>query len=103
MSLLKKSVTAGLAVLTLMGGVATTATPASAWYRGGWGAPVAAGVLGGLAAGAIIGSAVRPAYGYGYGYGYPARAYGPPCARVRRPVYDAYGSFAGYRLTRVCD
>jgi hypothetical protein len=44
---------------------------------------VAAGVIGGIAAGALIAGATRPAYGYyGYGYGpayYPAPAYGPPC------------------------
>ena len=89
MSAVKKTVAAGLAALTL-----GTATVATSWWRYGWGAPVAAGVLGGLAAGAIIGSAARP-YGYGYGPG----AY--PCVR-RRPVYDAYGNFAGYRPVRVC-
>ncbi len=98
MALLKKSMTAGLVALTLATGVAATATPASAWYRGGWGGPVAAGVIGGLAAGAIIGSAARP-YGYGYGYG-PVY---DGCYRVRRPVYDVYGNFAGYRLARVCN
>jgi hypothetical protein len=41
-----------------------------------WGCGVAAGVIGGIAAGAIIGGALsRPAYGY-YGYG-PAYAYDP--------------------------
>ena len=43
-------------------------------------------------AGAIIGSAVRP---YGYGPG-------PYTCVRRRPVYDAYGNFAGYRPVRVC-
>ena len=99
MTVLKKSLAVGIAAVTLAGSVATTTTPAAAWYRGGYGAPLAAGVIGGLAAGAIIGSAVRPAYGYGY----PAPVYGPRCYRVRRPVYDAYGNFAGYRLRPVCD
>ncbi|UDL95064.1 MULTISPECIES: hypothetical protein [Lichenihabitans] len=105
MSALKKTLLAGLAALTLTAGVATSSAPASAWYRGGgWGAPVAAGVIGGLAAGAIIGSAARP-YGYGYGYGYPAYAEPAyePCYRSRRPVYDEYGNFAGYRPVRVCN
>lgn len=98
MSAVKNTVAAGLAALTLGTATISTSTPAAAWYRYGWGAPVAAGVIGGLAAGAIIGSAVRP-----YGYG-PAYAYGPgpyPCVR-RRPVYDGYGNFAGYRPVRVC-
>ncbi len=100
MSALKKTIAAGLAAASLITATLTAATPAAAQYRYGWGAPVAAGVIGGLAAGAIIGSAARP---YGYGYG-PAYAYGPgpyPCVR-RRAVYDAYGNFAGYRPVRVC-
>ena len=96
MSAFKTTIAAGLAAVTLGTATIATSTPAAAWYRYGWGAPVAAGVIGGLAAGAIIGSAIRP-----YGY---APAYGPgpyPCLR-RRPVYDAYGNFAGYRPVRVC-
>lgn len=103
MSVLKKTMLAGLAALTLSTGVVATTAPAAAWYRGGWGGPVAAGVIGGLAAGAIIGSAVRPAYGYNSYYGYaPAPVY-DPCYRARRPVYDEYGNFAGYRPVRVCN
>ena len=90
MSAVRKTVTAGLAALTLGTATIAASSPAEAWWRYGWGAPVAAGVLGGLAAGAIIGSAARP---YGYGPG--------PCVR-RRPVYDGYGNFAGYRPVRVC-
>ncbi len=92
MSAVRKTVTAGLAALTLGTATVAASSPAEAWWRYGWGAPVAAGVLGGLAAGAIIGSAARP---YGYGPG----PY--PCVR-RRPVYDGYGNFAGYRPVRVC-
>lgn len=96
MSAVKKTFAAGLAALTLGTATMASTTPAAAWWRYGWGAPVAAGVIGGLAAGAIIGSAARP-----YGYG-PAYAYGPrPCLR-RRPVYDGFGNFAGYRPVRVC-
>lgn len=100
MSAIKKTVAAGIAALTLGTATLTTSTPAAAWWRYGWGAPVAAGVIGGLAAGAIIAGAARP-----YGYG-PAYAYGPgpgpyPCIR-RRPIYDGYGNFVGYRPVRVC-
>lgn len=94
MSAVKKTIAAGLAALTLGTATIASSSPAEAWWRYGWGAPVAAGVLGGLAAGAIIGGAVRP-YGYGYGPG------PNPCIR-RRPVYDGYGNFAGYRPVRVC-
>ena len=104
---LRKTFLAGLAALTLATGVAGSTAPAAAWYRGygyGWGGPVAAGVIGGLAAGAIVGSVARP-YGYGYApYGYygPAPVY-DPCYRARRPVFDAYGNVAGYRPVRVCN
>jgi hypothetical protein len=99
MSVLRKTLIAGLAALTLTAGVATSSAPAAAWYRGGygWGAPVAAGVIGGLAAGAIIGSAARPYYGY------PAYAPEGGCYLARRPTYDGYGNFIGYRRMRVCD
>ena len=108
MSFMKSSIAAGLALATLSSGLVATATPAAAR---GWGAPFAGGLIGGLAAGAIIGSATRPAYGYGYApsYGYaPAYGYDPvpvyeSCYRGRRPVYDAYGEFAGYRSVRVCN
>ena len=97
----RKTILAGAAVATVAAGMASS--PAMAW-RGGYGAPLAAGVIGGLAAGAIIGSATHPYYGYGYNYGY-APAYAAPvydaCYRERRPFYDAWGNFAGYRLVRV--
>ncbi len=73
---------------------------------------VAAGILGGLAAGAIIGGAIansQPAYG-GYavapGYhAYPAYAQPGPVACpggywARRPRFDPYGNFMGYSRPR---
>ncbi|WP_091676212.1 hypothetical protein [Methylocapsa palsarum] len=74
------------------------------WYGGGgynWGAPVAAGVIGGLALGALAAGAANP-YGYapGYGYGY-APAYGG-CSLQNQPAYDGWGNFVGYRQVRVC-
>jgi len=56
------------------------------------GCAVGAGVLGGLAAGAIIGSAVAapPSYyapGASYGYYDPP---GPGCYYTRQPVWDPY-------------
>jgi hypothetical protein len=73
-------------------------TQADAHWRGG--GAVAAGVIGGLAAGALIAGATRPAYGYGYGYGpayYPAPVYGPACHWRRERVWDGYG----WRIRRV--
>lgn len=103
-------------VATALAGVlaAGAATPASAggWgYRHGWGhrhwgggGAVAAGVLGGLALGAIAGAAAQqPYYGPGYagaGYGYPA--YGG-CYLVDQPVTDGWGNFVGYQQTQVCE
>lgn len=110
MSMLRKTVTASLAALTVGATLCSASAPAAAWHRGGWGGPAAAGLLGGFAAGAILGSATRPhGYGYGYGYGYgPAYSYGPEpvydsCYLARRPVFDAYGEFSGYRRVRVCN
>lgn len=64
------------------------------WYGGGggWGGPVAAGVLGGLALGALAGSA----YSYGPGY-YDG------CYMQNRPVYDGWGNFVGYQPVQVCN
>jgi hypothetical protein len=77
-------------------GIAAIAAPAPA--QAGNGGAVAAGVVGGLAAGAIIGSAVAPHYGYGY-YGGPY-AYSR-CYNVRQRVLTNYGP--RWRWTRVCD
>ena len=108
MSTLKKSIATGLIAVSLASGAVATSSPAAAWYRGGWGGPLAAGAIGGLALGAIVGSTSHP-YGYGgygyapYGYGYGPTPVYSPCYRGRTPVYDAYGNFAGYRPVRICD
>ena len=72
--------------------------------------PAAAGdgaaLLGGFAAGAIVGGAIASAPRY---YAPPPAVYvAPPpyyvdCGYHRRPVYDAWGNFAGYRYIRACD
>ena len=78
--------------------VAATATSASAQWRGhhhggwGWGGP-AVGIGAGIAAGALIGSAVA-AQPYGGYYGEPGYAYTQPYAYDAGPAY--YGSY-GYR------
>jgi hypothetical protein len=82
---MRKSLTAFAAAGTLT--VATIATPTTADARWGWWGPA----LGGLAVGAIIGSALaRPAYGY-YGYGYPAYSY-----YGYAPAYYGYAYSPGY-------
>jgi hypothetical protein len=56
--------------------------------HGGHGAGIAAGIIGGLAAGAIIGgiAANQGYYGPGYGYG-PGYYYGPGPYAYEAPVY----------------
>jgi hypothetical protein len=73
------------------------------------GCGVAAGVLGGLAAGAIIGGAIAngpppppPYYAPAYGPPPPAAYYdGPPCRVVRERYWDGYGW--SFHRVQVCD
>lgn len=103
---MRKTLTAVVAAATLATAVIAMPTPADA--RRGWWGPA---LIGGLFAGALIGSAfARPYYGgyggYYGGYGYPAYggyygyyrpAYYAPAyyAPVYRPVY--YGGYYGPR------
>ena len=104
--MLKTLTGVALAGVLAVGAVTTTTQQAEAHWRGGGG--VAAGVVGGLAAGAIIGGALAPRYGYGY-YGAPAYyGYGP--AYYGGPVYygrrcwtrRTVGPGGGVRRVRVC-
>ncbi len=85
---MKKTVTAFVAAASIAAAAVATSSTAEARYGWGWGPAV----VGGLAAGAIIGGALaaRPYY-YPYGYyGYaPSPYYGRPC--VWRRVWTAYG------------
>ena len=100
MTKISKTLTALGVAATLA--VAAIAAPQPAEARGG---RIAAGVIGCLAAGAIIGGIASNGYGYGYGpYAYgPAPVYygGPGCYWHRERVWDGYG----WRLhrVRVCD
>jgi hypothetical protein len=100
-----KTLTALTAAAALV--VAAVATPQQAEARGRGGA-VAAGVIGGIALGAIIGGIAsqnnyygRPAYGYGPGYGPGPVYYGGACYWQRERVWDGYGW--RLRRVRVCD
>jgi hypothetical protein len=91
---MRKTLTALVAVASLAAAaVATSSTADARWGRGwGWGPGP---VIGGLAAGAIIGGALAaPYYGYPYGYYAPRPYYGPGC--VWRNVWN------GYRWVRAC-
>jgi hypothetical protein len=86
--------------------VALTAAPSDAFAQRR-GAAIGLGILGGIAAGAIVGSAIANSYGPAYvvqpGYvAYPAYAAGAPVGCpggywARVPVYDPYGNVVGYR------
>jgi hypothetical protein len=100
-----KLVTGALAAAALAG--LLSASPAEAQYRrrGPSGAAVAAGVVGGLALGAMIAGS-RPAYASGPVY-VADPYYAPPpypyCYRTWQPVYDAWGRHVGDRRVRVCE
>ena len=97
---MKKTLLALAAAATV--GITSVATPTAAnaqWRHGwgwghhgfGWGAPVAAGVIGGLAAGAVIGSAFGAPYYYG-GYPYGAYAYDVAPVGYAAPVTYGYAA-----------
>jgi hypothetical protein len=94
------TVTAAAAALTL----ATVAAPQQAQARHG----VNGAIIGGLAAGALLGAAVAngPYYAYGpgpgyYGYGPGPYAYGGGCYWHRERVWTDWGWRV--RRVRVCD
>lgn len=98
---MKRAVLAASAAAAVL--LTSIAAPGQAQAQNG---AVAAGVLGGLAAGAIIGGAIASPYGYGpgpYYYG-PGPAYyggyGGDCYWQRQRVWDGYGWVI--RRVRVC-
>ena len=95
--MLKFIILAALSALAL----AAVSQPASAHDNGG---AIAAGVIGGLAVGAIVGSQVNRGGYYGPGY-YGEPAYQPVysnCRIEREQVVDQYGRYRTRRV-RVCD
>jgi hypothetical protein len=90
---MKKAILALAAVATIAAGSLTIPTPADARCRG---CGLGLGIVGGLAAGAIIGSAIASHPGY-YAYEYDAP---PPqgCDGywARRPMYDRFGNQVGW-------
>jgi len=127
MSTLRKTMTGAAVALAFAGPLALASTEASAGGRwrhhsgGNWAGPAMAGLIGGLALGAIASSASRRSYvDYGHSY-YPAGGYYPTggyypaggyggeagygamsCVKERRPAYDEWGRFLGYQKVRVC-
>ena len=100
---MKKMLMALVAVAAL---AVSTASPAQAWWRGGWGPGIGLGLLGGASVGGAIANSYYGPYGYygpGYGYygpGYAGGAYGP-CYVQRQRFWDGYGWRV--RGVRVCE
>ncbi|MBN9063031.1 MAG: hypothetical protein BGP06_17935 [Rhizobiales bacterium 65-9] len=99
MTLFKKTLTAALATVAVAGAMTLQAGQAEARYwRYGYGygyggGALAAGIVGGLALGAIAASAAQPRPAYVVG----------GCYRVRRAVWSDYqGRYVTRRVT-VCD
>ena len=95
---MKKTLTALTAAALIAGTLASMATDADAqrWRRGGrgWVGPaVGLGILGGIAAGAIIASRPR---GYVVYEGYDQPVYRRGCYWASEPVYDRRGRVIGY-------
>jgi hypothetical protein len=95
---MKKAILAIAAAATLAAGTLTVPTAANARCNG---CGIAAGVIGGLAAGAIIGSAIansHPRGDYieyeGYDRAYPYRCHRGYWARKR--LYNRYDEFVGW-------
>lgn len=95
---MRKTLTALAAAATIA--IAAVAAPQPAEARGG---RVAAGIIGGLAAGAILGAAINNG-GYYYGprpyYGPAYYGYGGPCYWTRERVWDGWGW--RWQRVRVC-
>ena len=95
-----KTLTALAATATIALGAIAMPQDANARGRGG---AVAAGVIGGLAAGALVGSTFAAPYG-AYAYDYPAYgaypAYGPDCFVRRERFWDGWSWRV--RRVRVC-
>jgi hypothetical protein len=103
---MRKSILA-IATGAVLAAATLAPTAADARCRG---CGLAAGLLGGIAAGAIIGSAIAgpPVYGPPPGYaayddGYYAGGPGtcPGGYWARRPVYDGWGNMIGYSRPRL--
>ncbi|GEM_PF-2849029 len=115
--LLRKSLKGAVTAAGLVAMVAASSTGAKAdWHgrHGGWGAPrggaIAAGIIGGLALGALAGAASRSyaAPVYADPESYPAPVYGSSdayeegCHQEWRPVHTSDGRYLRDRRVTVC-
>ena len=113
-SIMRAIMVAAVALAAFGGGGVPTTSAEAGWRGGPWGygpyarygyyrrpnygGALAAGVVGGLALGALAAS--RPVYAYpAYG---PTIVYGPDCHFARRTYHDAWGN-AVVRRIQICD
>jgi hypothetical protein len=94
---MKKTITALLAVATVAGSL--TVTPAQA--QRGWGAGVAAGLIGGAIVGGAIAASRPYPYYYGPPPGYVGGPVGPGCYWQNQRYWDGYAW--NVRPVQVCD
>ncbi|MGE3247629.1 MAG: hypothetical protein AB7F96_13730 [Beijerinckiaceae bacterium] len=87
----KKFAAATIAALSVGATLAATASPAEARY--GRKGALFGGIAAGLVGAAILGSAA---------HAHAAPVYSD-CWREKRPVYNRWGDFRGYRYIRVCN
>ncbi|MBN9080423.1 MAG: hypothetical protein J0I16_02920 [Rhizobiales bacterium] len=104
-TIIRKTAMAAVAALALGSAMVASTTADAGWRGRGWGAPVAAGIIGGLALGAIAAQAAQPRYYSEPSYPayYPVAEPQAYCYVDRRPAYNAYGDFIGWRPVRVCN
>jgi hypothetical protein len=106
MNAFRKTLTAAVAAIAVASAGLATVTEAEAgprrhYHKGSSAAPVIAGLIGGLAIGALAASAARSharerSYAYDPGYGYaPAPVYGG--GYVHAPAYSDGYAYSGYR------
>jgi hypothetical protein len=88
-----------LAAATIVTGVsiASSSDAEAQWRNRNRGPAIAAGIIGGIAAGALIAGATRPAYGYAqpsYGYAQPNYGYAQPSYGYAQPHYAPQSYYA---------
>jgi hypothetical protein len=84
---MKKAALALVTAATIGVSALVAPSPAQAWRGGGWGAGLAAGLIGA----AVVGGIASSAYAYGPGYGYYG---GPGYGYYGGPGYGYYGGYA---------
>lgn len=80
--MLTKRLVASAAALSLVAGIAMSATPAQAQWRHGWGGPGPGAVVGGAILGLGVGALLAAPY-----YARPPVVYAPPPAYYPPPAY----------------